>query len=206
MNFTNRPLARLVVPMILTLASCPGIGLASHHQTPAVTQQVILVKLTCTNPIIHEGESIELLAEISNEGFEDVFIARDLQGVGNSISRLNLYLQHGSLLDSPRTHTAGDSFPGRKAPFANLFAKWWLALGPGHFYGQKITMSSSEFPQLKVPGRYRIRGEHTSHGFYLPTPNNPLQSYISELEALPYKPWEGSVETNSIWVEVRSKK
>ena len=206
MHFTNSTLLRLSLLGLISLASCFGLSGSCLRQTAETSEQQIKVKLTCDTPNVRVGDGIDLKAEIVNVGPTTVFVAKELNGAGNAISKLNLYLEVGSQLQPPMTHTAADSVPGRKEPFANLFAKFWVALAPAHFYGGNLYMSSSDFPRLNIPGRYKIRGEYISRGFYLPTPNNPLQSYIEELKALPYKPWEGLVETNSIWIDVRPKK
>jgi hypothetical protein len=192
--------------MVFMFISFLGLGTRLSCQEPGISEQKLVVRLSCSTPIIHGGDGIELRAAIFNEGPNPVFIFRNLRGAANEISRLSLFLQHGPKVDRPISNSAADFAPDHSQPFANQLAKWWILLAPGHFYGQKFYMDPRDFPQLNVPGRYRIRGEYVSHGFYLPTPNNPLQSYVSELEALPYKPWEGSVQTNSMWIEVIGKK
>jgi hypothetical protein len=55
---------------------------------------------------------------------------------------------------------------------------------------------------VKKPGRYRIKGKYSSRGFLAQDINNPLLHYAQELKQLPYEAWDGSVETNSVWIEV----
>jgi hypothetical protein len=109
------------------------------------------------------------------------FIYREIQGAGNSVARLNLCPRHGSQLDRPATNSAADFVEDGRQPFADQITKWWIALAPGKFYGQRVTMSPLEFPQLGLRGWYKIEGDYRSDGFFSSGPNNPLLGYKSEL-------------------------
>ena len=204
MRSKYRSLGGLGWAVVLLLVCSAKIEMPAQAQPSS--GQGIAVKISCVRPIIYAGDSIDLQAEISNESPTDLFIYRDLHGADNSVARLNLYLRDGSRLDRPVANSAADFIEDHRESFVNQFVKWWIALAPERSYGQKITMSPSDFPQLKVPGRYRIEGEYMSDGFFSPGPNNPLQGYKSELQALLYKAWEGRVDTNSIWIEVKATK
>ena len=155
------------------------------------------------------SKAIALRLEIRNDGARPVYVGSDTAGPGsNANSRLELYLQRGSQIQGSMLHIAADY--GRKLhddePFASILSKLWLALPPGAYYGQDIVMDPVAFPQLRIPGRYLIKGEYICGGFYGKGPNNPLAGREKEIALLPYKACEGKIKTNSIWIEVESSK
>ena len=63
-------------------------------------------------------------------------------------------------------------------------------------------MDASLFKHLNIPGKYRVTGQYSSRGFLVKDEGNPLGCYVDELKQLPYQAWKGTVETNSISIEV----
>jgi hypothetical protein len=87
-------------------------------------------------------------------------------------------------------------------PSRSELPQHWIALPPQHFYGGEVVMRASSFQKLKVPGKYRVQGKYSSRGSLAEDINDPPMHYSEEPKKLPYEVWAGTVETNSIWIEV----
>jgi hypothetical protein len=201
-TFTTRMTTGLLLVTVITSSSAN-----QEKSTPRSTAPLepIIVKLTAYKPRIHPGDSIELRAEVWNNGSATLFIGRQLDASNKAMSRLELYLEHDSRLDRPMSNSAADYIPDDKEPFSNLLAREWLPLAPNHFYGQTVVMSPSDFPRLRTPGRYQVRGRYISEGFRSPREDNPLRTRASEISQLPYSAWEGETETNPVWIAVEDR-
>jgi hypothetical protein len=180
---------------------------------PALTQNLspddvkppIAVKLSADRVRFHPGEDIRLRVEIWNEGDQDLFIFKTIDASSNALTTLHLSMYQGDRVVGPTMSIVSDSFSGYRSaypPLESELPRYWVALPPHHFYGGEIVMKSSWFAKLMVPGRYKIEGKYSSRGFLAQDVNNPLAHYAEELEQLPYKAWVGSVETNSVWIEI----
>jgi hypothetical protein len=151
--------------------------------------------LSLDRHVIYAGESLTATVVVENRGAEDILLRRDIY---NGSDTFNLYLRHDRHVDGPASHFASDSFYAEKPSLANLLSKKWLALGPGKFYGTTIVLDAKDYPQLLVPGRYLIYGQYTSQGF-----NEEFHAFRNEIAVLSSKPWEGRLESDSIWIEVK---
>ncbi len=177
-------------------ASLESLGQEPAKEHP---ESHLTVKISANKDVIRPGESLRLVVEIRNESEQAFFIDRNITDMND---RLSLYLQHGSEVDRSSIRVVGDFAIDRRTPLATLLSQHWIALGPGNFYGGEVVMDGVAFPRLRVPGRYLVKAVYSSHGFAEPGEANSLRDRQEELRSLPFKAWEGRIETNSIWIEV----
>ena len=113
---------------------------------------------------------------------------------------MRLSLRYGSKREGSGTMVVGDSglfAPGHVPPFANLLSTQWIALDPGMFYGCDIDLYANDLPRLRIPGKYTLTGRYASHGF-----RENLRGFEEDTGKLPFKAWEGEVETNPVKIVV----
>jgi hypothetical protein len=159
----------------------------------------VTVRIEAVKTRILQGETLILRVEVCNEGREAVFVARNIS------DHLSLFIQHGPELQSSMLRSAKDfahSSNKSSEPFANLLAKYWLPLGPGSFYGQRIEMNSDSYPQLRIPGRYLIKAQYISGGLFVGGLNDPFSDRKEEISQLPFPAWIGDIQAIPIWIEV----
>lgn len=166
----------------------------------------ISVRISLDRARLHPGEDVRLRVEIWNTSNEDLFVFRSIETrLSNALATLRLAMYKNDREVGPTMIITSDSFNSLRStypPLASELSQYWVALPPQHFYGGEVVMQSSQFRGLMLPGRYRIQGKYTSRGFLAQDVNNPLLHYAQELERLPYHSWVGSVETNSVWIEI----
>jgi len=170
--------------------------LGQETQSRASERPPLVVELSAKKSTICPGGLLTLGVTIRNNGNKDLFIERSID---QQLDVFTLYLQYGSKTETARTVGVGDYFGTSRPPFPALLAQNWIALGPGKFYGGEVVMNPKDFPHLRVPGRYLVKGQYSSGDF-------PLRGYEDEVSKLPFKGWKGRIETNSIWIEVTNTK
>jgi hypothetical protein len=171
------------------------LSLGQETQSPASERPPLVVELSARKSTIYPGGLLRLGVTIRNSGNKDLFIERSID---QQLDVFTLYLQYGSKTETARTVGVGDYFGTSRPPFPALLAQHWIALGPGKFYGGEVVMNPKDYPHLRVPGRYLVKGQYISGDF-------PLRGYDDEVSKLPFKTWKGRIETNSIWIEVTTK-
>src|SRR5258706_5586743 len=174
----------------LTLPSAVAQAQKSNSGDGPVT-----VVLSLNRRVIYAGESLTASVLVENKGAAGVLLRGDID---NGTDTLTLYLRHDRHVDGPVSHFASDTFYTSNPLLANLLLRKWLALGYGKFYGTTIVLDPKDYPQLLVPGRYLIYGQYSSHGF-----KEQFQGFRDEMTELPFKPWEGRLESNPISIEVK---
>ena len=179
-------------------ALVPGQG-----QEPPPGKQELEVRLWAKKNIVQIGEPVRLVVEIRNQSRDVLFINRDITDIGD---RFQLYLRHGTAIERSMSRAAGDFVIDRDTPYATLLVQHWVPLGPGNFYGGEVVMDTVAFPTLSTPGTYSVQGIYVSQGFNEPGMGNPLRGRESETARLPFRAWEGRIETNSISIEVAAAK
>jgi hypothetical protein len=142
---------------------------------------------------------VTLRVTIKNNGPRALFIDRDISALNE---RFTLYIHHGSKMEGSLLHVTEDFLMDRTSPFATLLYENFTVLGPGMFYGGDVVMDPREYPRLRVPGRYLVKGEYSSRGFNAPGEGNPLRGRSEEVRSLPFAAWEGRVRTNAVWITV----
>ena len=195
-------ITRVLILAALGLVLAPyGIG---NPQARKEENSQIEVRISAKTKAIRVGETLELQVEIWNVGDKQFFIEKDIYQLC-SHSPLSLYLDLGPpLKPRPGQGCASDCMDDPKASFTNRLVEQWISLPVGHSYGTLVSMNPDVFPQLKTPGRWRLRGEYRSSGdlssslcVFSPTPLDPQL-----IQKLPYTPWRGEIATNIVWVEV----
>ncbi len=165
----------------------------------------ISVRISVARTHFQPGEDIPLHVEIWNDSEQDLFVYKKIAtSPSNALAKIDLTLYCGGRTLRPKWVVISDTFgSGRSTypPLVSELSRYWIALPPHHFYGGELVMRGSWF-DLKKPGKYRIQGRYSSRGFLAQDMNNPLLHYVEELKQLPYRAWDGSVETNSVWIEV----
>jgi len=195
--------AWMVVSLLCVFFCAPP----SQTQNPPANKEEpqISVRISTRRTHFQPGEDIPLHVEIWNESGQDVFIYKTVAPFpSNALAKIDLTLYRGDKAVGPMFSISGDSFGSERStypPLADELPRYWIAIPPRHFYGGEVVMEASWFG-LKRPGRYRIQGKYSSRGFLAQDINNPLLHYAQELKQLPYEAWVGSVETNSVWIEV----
>lgn len=187
--------------LALTVALVPSaVGVS---QTPGEDLGQIEVRISSKSNVVMAGETLEVRVEISNVGRKQVFIEKRIYQEC-SYSPLSLQLELGPPLQpGPGVGCASDCGDNPKASFTNRVVQRWIPLPVGHFYGTTVRMYPDLFPQLRTPGRWRLRGEYRSDGdmslsiCFFGIPLDPEQT-----AKLPYKAWKGKVDTNEVWIEV----
>lgn len=206
MDFRGQIRIVLLLATALVLTCLPNVEAHANRQSPEPLEQKIRVRLSTKKMTIYAGEFVELRAEVWNEGPRDVFIGRRLNQPADATGGLELFLKHGTTLDRSMSQQAGDFFFDHRQPLANILPKFYIALAPGNFYGQNVSMDPESFPTLRVPGKYEVSGEYVCGNLYGGGPGNPLLEYAEELKALPYKTCDGHQSTNSVRIEVKARK
>src|SRR5260370_35272058 len=96
----------------------------------------------------------------------------------------------------PRVFSGGDTFFTDRPPLATLLSRHWLALGPGEVYGAAITLDPTDYPCLRLAGKYLVYGQYSSVGFHQ-TP----QRFDDEIAKLPFRAWDRPTKPNSYGIE-----
>jgi len=187
--------------LLLPIVATTGIA---NSQTPKESSPNIEVKLIAEKSVIRSGETLKLKVEIWNVGTDDIIIAQNIDATfGNST--LELFLQVGSKLQGPNTHGIGDGIPESSPDFAKTFVTNWLTLNKAHYYGTYVYMDPIDFPQLRKPGRYRVRAEYYSRGISSVPGWNGGYLKQEDIARLPFKAWQGTAYSNFVSIQVNAR-
>lgn len=174
-------------------------------QTQDTKHSQIEVRLIPKKKLIKVGEGLEVRVEVWNVGPNPVFIRKDIYELCIP-SPLSLLLELGP---RPKIQTvtgcAADCIYSAKDSFAARFAHHWTTLPARSFYGTVVSMRTDSFPQLSRLGRWRLRGTYQSLGGLASSvcfDTAPILDNSEQIKGLPYEAWQGSVDTNSVWIEV----
>jgi hypothetical protein len=196
--------AHAFVPAVFGLMLAPhGIGKSLPAQG---NNRQIEVRISAKSKIIRAGQPLELRVEIRNVGGAQLFIEKDIYEPC-SHSPLTLSLDLGPPLKPGLGGwgCAADCIDDPKQSFANRLVERWISLPAGHFYGALVSIDPDFFPELKTPGRWRLRGKYSSGGDLTSSiclSPVPLDRHLTD--ALPYRAWKGQEETNVVWIRVLS--
>jgi hypothetical protein len=186
--------------LILPIIATTGIA---NSQTPKESSPNIEVKLIAVKNLIRPGETLKFKVEIWNVGSDDIIIAQNIDVTfGNST--LELFLEVGSTLQGPNMRSVGDKIPESNPDFATTFVTNWLTLNKAHYYGTSVYMDPIDYPQLRKPGRYRVRAEYYSRGISSVAGYNGGYLKQEDTARLPFKAWKGTTNSNFVNVQVRA--
>jgi hypothetical protein len=186
----------LVASVSLLVASL-GWGYAA---TTADSTPKIEVRLTPEKTVIRPGETLRLKVEIWNVGADDILIAQKVDATyGNS--DLRLFLEVASKRETSRGAIA-DSIPEPDPDFEKVFVTNWLTLNKAHFYGTYVDMDPIEFPELRKTGYYRVGAEYYSRGISSTPGWNGGYLKQADIDKLPFKAWQGTIDSNVVTIQV----
>jgi hypothetical protein len=193
-----------VVALCLT-GIVPGLA-SGNPQAPDTNSKQIEVRLIPERKAIEVGEALEVRIEIRNAGLKTLFIESSIYEPCGPTSPLSLRLELGPpVKPQVRSGCAADCAYTAKDSFAARLVDRWTVLPTGDFYGTTVTMHPDSFPQLSIPGRWRLRGTYKSTGNLsssLCFDSAPIPDNEQQIKGLPYEAWQGEVDTNTTWVEV----
>lgn len=196
------PVWAAVGVLLLTLGRFPELALGDPQ---AQGGKQIEVKLIPKRKSIRAGNVLQVRVEIWNVGSKPFFLQKAIYELC-VLAPLSLRLELGPPMKPQPGHAcAADCIYDAKDSFARRLAYDWTILPPQDFYGTVVTMDPDTFPQLKTPGRWRLRGTYNSlrdlsSSFCFDTA--PIPDKQEQINGLPFKAWEGTVETNTVWIEV----
>src|SRR5262249_55594867 len=133
-------------------------------QAPDKANRQIEVRISPKAKVIRVGAPLDVRVEIWNAGNKQVFIEKEIYELC-SYSPLSFALELGPPLKSQEGQAcASDCLDDPKKSFASRLVQRWLPLPAGNFYGTTVRMDPETFPQLRTPGRWRLRGIYRSGG------------------------------------------
>jgi hypothetical protein len=198
------PLLVTVVALFLTLGVFQPLA-SGNPQTQDTESKQIEVRLIPKKKSINVGEALEVRVEIWNIGSKPLFIEKDIYELCGG-SPLSLRLELGpAMKPQARPGCASDCVYTAKDSFARRLVYLWTSLPKGDFYGTVVTMDPEFFPELKTPGRWRLRGTYKSVGGLSSShcfDSAPIADNDEQIKGLPYEAWQGEVDTNTVWIEV----
>jgi hypothetical protein len=198
----SRLLATIVTSLLTLLFQSFAFG---NPQTKDTESKQIEVRLIPKNKTIKAGQALEVRVEIWNVSSKPLFIKKAIFELCE-VSPLSLRLELGPpMKPQPDYGCAADCIYNAEDSFARRLVYHWTILPPGDFYGTVVAMDTDSFPQLKTPGRWRLRGTYESTGDLssgLCFDPAPLPDNNEQIKRLPYQAWQGAVNTNTVWIEV----
>jgi len=176
-----------------------------NTRTQDMQGKQIEVRLIPKKKSIKAGEVLEVRVEIWNVSSKALFIKEAIYNLC-AVSPLSLRLELGPPPKPQPGHgCASDCVFTAKESFVTRLLYHWTTLSPGNFYGTAVALDPDNFPQLNTPGRWRLRGTYKSIGDLSSSPcfdTAPIPDIKEQIKGLPYEAWQGTVDTNAVWVEV----
>ena len=180
-----------------------------NSQTQDTENKQIEIKLIPLKKSIKAGESLEVRVEIWNRGPTPLFIRQATHSLCAS-GPLTLRLELGPPVKPKQgVSCAEDCIYGSDDSFAAKLASEWTILSRGAFYGAVDEMYPDAFPQLNTPCKWRLVGTYESRGdlsLSLCWNPKPAPDEQEQLKKLRYQAWQGTIETNKVWIEITQGK
>jgi hypothetical protein len=162
------------------------------------TQQRLQARLSAETSTIREGDSLRVRIEIENVSESVILVGRDPQMISNWPFRIEIQLEDSS---GKQINKYGGGYvdppPGADLAMKDGVLRWWMPLAPHTFMGRYVTIPFTDFQ----PGRYRLSFDYVSIRPHSPSEATPEQQSI----ASKFSVFEGTVRTNSVWIDVVSK-
>jgi hypothetical protein len=180
-------------------------------QEPIEQGKELEVRISLANPEFAANGALQLRVEIWNVGTRDLLICRKIFSYyGPCHLRLDFQplakVQHGGTAFDCVPYEWEPHTPPNAQDFANILMKDWVSIPPNHSYGETIELDPPLYPELRVPGHYRISGIYSSGGLLDSYCYYELKPFSKEVANLPAKSWHGVAYSNSVAVHVRKKK
>jgi hypothetical protein len=169
------------------------VAIACHAQAQSSNSNVdaLQLRITIVTPTVKQGDPVEILVEIKNNGKYEVSVARWLLCTTNGPSCLSLEFE-----DEDGLKHEGEAMHAIMSPDATN--EWWTQLSPSHYYGVEERLEGLPYDFLKKPGRYRVTARYVSKGGL--TPPSREDWHIPAREV-----WKGDIVSNVGSFEVVAK-
>jgi len=196
----------------LRSVSVPAVPSGSRPQEQAKPGKQLDVKISVAHPKVAINESLQLHVEIWNLGTQDLLVCKELISftapcyLKLDFQPLAKVTHHQIAVDCVPYEWLKDVPPRKIEDFANILIADWVSVAPNHFYGATIEMKPSYYPELGVPGHYRVSGSYASRGALGGPCYHKLRPFSDEVAHLPAEFWQGVAYSNSVDVYVRNKR
>jgi len=165
-------------------------------QTPP--KPAIEARLTILTETLHEEDTYSVRLEIENVSDHTLLVGRYFTGIGNFPYRIELQLEDSS----GHQYGEGSASFVDNPPIPDLSVKdsvsnWWIPLEPHTFMGIYRRPKLAGVPA----GKYRLHAKYLSLDHFPPSLAMKLGLANSKIPI-----FQGALETNSIQVEVLTKK
>lgn len=201
----NTAFATIALHPLLEAASSP----VPNARVQAKQVRDLEIKISAEKSVVDSGEPVQLRIEIWDIGTQDVLVCKELIS-GPCDLRISFdppaKVEHAGTAGDCAPYESTAHPPSQAEEFANVLVKDWVSIPPKHFYGSTIELDSRNYPELRVPGRYRISGIFSSGGPLNQPCYYKMRGFSKEVAGLPAVSWHGTLETNSVSVRVIGKK
>jgi hypothetical protein len=154
---------------------------------------------------VQADSEVKVRVTVQNLSPNSVFVCRDF-----SNAPCDLQISIEPLAHASHSGLAKDCLPRSwSAPSQNpesldtILRKSWIFLPSGAFYGVSMELSPRDYPELKIPGKYRIAARLLSSGFSVTDCYPAMESKAAELADLPATAWRGRADSNRLEFNVR---
>jgi len=183
---------------VLAMILASSLGLPAGAVPQTTEKPIVEARLTLVTKILHEEDRYRVRIEIENVSDHTILVGRNLNVANNWPFRVEIQLEDSS---GNQYGTGGADFIDNP-PIADLSMKggilrWWMPLEPHTFMGIYVNPKLAGVP----PGKYRLHGTYVS---FRP-PSHPVTSTEQALIGSKLSVFEGTVETNSIYIQVLPK-
>jgi hypothetical protein len=182
----------------------------AFRQDEAGRSAELEIRISPTKSRVTLGDALSLRVEIWNVGTRNLFVCRDfLSGPCDlrlSFDPLAKVEHFGLAADCVPYELETHPPPSQKGDFAKTLVDDWIAISPSHFYGAAVELKPSWYPELKVPGHYRISARYSSGGLLEQHCYYKLRPFREDVTKLPAESWIGEIESNVVAVQVVPQK
>jgi hypothetical protein len=198
--------------LLTAISLSPAVASTSRPQEQAKQGEELEAKISVAKPLVAADEALRLRIEIWNVGARDLLVCKEFF---SSSAPCSLRLDFQPLAKVEHCGLASDCVPYEWMPqspsprtqdFASILIEDWVSIPPNHFYGATIELNPSSYPELRVPGHYRVSGTYFSGGLLEAHCYYKLKPFSNEVANLPVKSWHGIAYSNSVAVHVGKTK
>ena len=185
---------------VLVISFLTATGPASTRGQEA-SRPDLGIRIEAAKTVVSKGEPLSIRVEFTNRTQRDLYVARNLTGVGSNAADITFAVWNSAGQAEPGERAAADCVI-KPNPDSLLVAvmKNWVALPPGSSYATSAKLGPSPF--LERGGRYKIVASYESRGIGEQFWTDCVRASPSEIAKLPFTAWEGKIESNPIWIKV----